>query len=198
MSAVKVKANVTNGTTNGTFADELYSQFLVCPLCSQMFSQPKILSCQHTFCANCIELHYEMDENDRPYRFLLYNHGLSCPVCRQKTSLPTGGVRRLPDNFLVASLTDVISRRKPMMSLISSSSSSACEICSRADSGVDIDAKKASVKCLDCVKVLCAECAELHRRTKVTAQHALFGVSAEQDIECKTHKNETLRLVARR
>jgi len=200
----------SSSSSSATFADELYNQFLLCPLCSDIYRQPKILSCQHSFCADCIESHYEMDENERPYRFLMsYTRDLSCPVCRARTPLPNGGVRRLPDNFLVANLTDVISRRTPSML---HHGSPTCDICSRApaarrassDSNLTSSAslssvlgggggRPAAVKCLDCVKMLCEECAERHRTTKVTAHHGLFTICVERDVECKTHKGETLR-----
>lgn len=196
--------HVMNINNNGklapaSFADELYSEFLLCPLCSQIYRQPKSLACQHTFCTDCIEMHYDMDEADRPYRFLLsYTRDVSCPVCRQRTPLPVGGVRRLPDNFLVASLVDVIGRRKPGL-LKGDGGAFCCDICSASTSagGAELDKKVsvATVKCLDCAKLLCHECAELHRRTKVTSQHSLFSVSIEQDVECKLHKAETVRYV---
>jgi len=197
--------NVDVVATN--FIDELYDKFLECRLCSRTFRHPKMLACQHTFCADCLEAHYEMDEQDRPYRFLLsHNRDLSCPSCRARTPLPSGGVWRLPDNFLVAKLADVIRRRGgPPAS--AKSGGGLCEICRPASivwndddddegrrGGVE-DSRQAaaSVKCVDCDKLLCAGCAELHRETKVTASHALFTVGDIRDVECKIHRNETLR-----
>jgi len=40
---------------------------------------------------------------------LLYaTPAVTCPLCRKKTDLPPGGVRRLPDNFLVPRLVDIV------------------------------------------------------------------------------------------
>jgi len=187
------------------FIEELYDKFLECRLCSRTYRQPKMLVCQHTFCADCLETHYEMDEQDRPYRFLLsHNRDLSCPCCRSRTPLPTGGISRLPDNFFVANLTDVIRRRGP--SFAAKSGGRGCEICrpisivwndDQSGSGEE-DARQqqtATIKCVDCDKLLCADCAQLHRETKVTASHALFTINDTQDVECKIHRNETLRYV---
>ena len=33
---------------------------------------------------------------------------MTCPLCRKKTDLPPGGVRRLPDNFVVPRLVDIV------------------------------------------------------------------------------------------
>lgn len=188
------------------FIEELYDKFLECRLCSRTYRHPKMLVCQHTFCADCLEAHYEMDEQDRPYRFLLsHNRDLLCPCCRARTPLPTGGIWRLPDNFLVANLTDVIRRRGPAVAA-KSGGGGGCDICrpvnivwndDRSGSAEDSSRQQtATVKCVDCDKLLCADCAELHRETKVTASHALFTVGDNRDvIGCKIHRNETLRYV---
>ena len=187
------------------FIEELYDKFLECRLCSRTYRNPKILVCQHTFCADCLETHYEMDEQERPYRFLLsHNRDLCCPCCRARTPLPTGGVWRLPDNFLIANLTDVIRRRGPAVA--AKSGGGGCEICrpvsivwneDRSGSVEDLRQHTATVKCVDCDKQLCADCAELHRETKVTASHVLFTIGDNRDVECKIHRNETLRFVRR-
>jgi len=201
MTSLNDGENGNNVPTN--FIEELYDKFLECRLCSRTFRNPKVLVCQHTFCADCLETHYEMDEQDRPYRFLLsHNRDLSCPSCRARTSLPTGGVSRLPDNFLVANLTDVIRRRGPTKAA-AKSGGGACEICRPASitwnedrrGSAEDSRQQATVKCVDCDKLLCADCAELHRETKVTASHALFTIGDNRDVECKLHRNETLRYV---
>ena len=193
------------GDVQTTFIEELYDKFLECRLCSRTYRHPKMLVCQHTFCADCLETHYEMDEQDRPYRFLLsHNRDLSCPCCRARTPLPTGGIWRLPDNFLVANLVDVIRRRGPAVGTKSGAVAGGCEICRptsivwNEDHGSGSveeprEQQAATVKCVDCDKLLCADCAELHRATKVTAAHALFTVGDNRDVECKIHRNETLR-----
>jgi len=203
MTSVDDGENGDDARTN--FIEELYDKFLECRLCSRTYRHPKMLICQHTFCADCLEAHYEMDEQERPYRFLLsHNRDLSCPSCRCRTPLPTGGISRLPDNFLVANLTDVIRRRGPPVA--AKSAGGGCEICRPVSivwnddrsGSVEDDSRQqraAKVKCVDCDKLLCAECAELHRETKVTASHALFTIGDNHDVECKIHRNETLRYV---
>ena len=40
------------------------------------------------------------------YRYSDYRE-FTCPLCRKRTQLPIGGVKKLPDNFLVSSLSEV-------------------------------------------------------------------------------------------
>ncbi|XP_078581134.1 E3 ubiquitin-protein ligase TRIM32-like [Branchiostoma floridae x Branchiostoma japonicum] len=65
---------------------------LSCSICLELFTKPKVLPCQHTFCQDCLKDHVEV------------RTPLECPNCRQSFSLPPRGVTALPDNHLVASL----------------------------------------------------------------------------------------------
>eukprot|EP00058_Branchiostoma_floridae_P018472 XP_002603961.1 hypothetical protein BRAFLDRAFT_71751 [Branchiostoma floridae] len=68
---------------------------LSCSICLELFTRPKVLPCQHTFCLSpCLEN--------------LAGRGgtLKCAVCRQQVRLPPQGVAGLPDNHLVTSLCE--------------------------------------------------------------------------------------------
>ncbi|CAF0755964.1 unnamed protein product [Didymodactylos carnosus] len=69
------------------------------------FKDPKCLSCLHTFCEQCIENHVSAQ---RSYKYTDYRE-FACPICRKKTAIPTGGVHKLPDNFLIAGLSEMLS-----------------------------------------------------------------------------------------
>ena len=80
----------------------------------------------------------------------------TCPLCRKRTQLPVGGVKKLADNFLVSSLSELVGRQRP-------SKYPFCDIC-KLLSGKHRDA---TAKCLDCAKLLCAGCVQMHKQTKV-------------------------------
>ncbi|XP_033741022.1 uncharacterized protein LOC117327900 [Pecten maximus] len=159
---------------------EISDQFLHCKICFEPFKNPKTLICLHTFCIDCLQQH--VDSEGSRSRFSLYNRYVTCPICRRKTEIPTGGIRRLPDNFLLSNLTEIIDRRRP-------SKIPPCEICHT----VRKRSNEACAKCLDCSKLLCKSCVTLHRETKVTQQHSLIDVEGEKDIECKAHPEEIVR-----
>lgn len=93
----------------------------------------------------------------------------TCPLCRKRTQLPLGGVKKLPDNFLVSSLTELVDRQKP-------NEFPFCDICKM----VNKKHKEASSKCLDCSKLLCRQCVDLHKETKVTKNHSIFDMEIEK------------------
>ncbi|XP_052829545.1 tripartite motif-containing protein 45 isoform X5 [Octopus bimaculoides] len=166
-------------TTGNKLAQEIHDEFLTCKICLEGFKNPKCLDCLHTFCEQCIENHVMSECTYKKYSDY---REFTCPLCRKRTNLPIGGVKKLPDNFLVSSLGEVVARQRP-------SKFPFCDICKM----VNRKHREASSKCLDCNKLLCKPCVELHKETKVTKSHSLFDVEIEKDIECKEHKEEVVR-----
>ncbi|XP_078664938.1 E3 ubiquitin-protein ligase TRIM32-like [Branchiostoma floridae x Branchiostoma belcheri] len=67
---------------------------LSCSICLELFTRPKVLPCQHTFCQDCLR--------DHASRRL----PLQCPNCRRQVRLPPQGVAGLPDNLIVANMCE--------------------------------------------------------------------------------------------
>lgn len=164
---------------NGVLAQQIHDEFLTCKICLEGFTNPKSLDCLHTFCEECIENHANSEGSYKKYSDY---REFTCPLCRKRTSLPLGGVKKLPDNFLVSSLNEVIDRQKP-------SKFQVCDFCKL----VNKRHREASAKCLDCNKLLCKSCVDQHNETKVTRNHNIFDIEIEKDIECKEHPEEVIR-----
>ena len=160
-------------------AQEIHDEFLTCKICLEGFKSPKSLDCLHTFCEQCIENHVMSECSYKKYSDY---REFTCPLCRKRTQLPLGGVKKLPDNFLVSSLGEVVARQRP-------SKFPFCDFCKL----VNRKHREATSKCLDCNKLLCKACVDLHRETKVTKDHSLFDCEIEKDIECKEHSDEVVR-----
>lgn len=158
--------------------EEIDTEFLTCKICFEPFTDPKSLSCLHTFCTKCLEGHLD---GIRTFKYGNFTE-FSCPVCRKPTTLPTGGIRRLPDNFLVANLTEMVKRQRIAALPV-------CEICKLVHKKVT-DAKS---KCVDCSKMLCPDCVNKHRKTVVTKNHTMYDIESEKEIECKVHTEEVVR-----
>ncbi|CAL1528522.1 unnamed protein product [Lymnaea stagnalis] len=174
-----VCSNMSTTAAGNKLAQEIHDEFLTCKICLEGFKSPKCLDCLHTFCEQCIDNHVL---NECTYKKYSDYREFTCPLCRKRTQLPIGGVKKLPDNFLVSSLGEVVARQKP-------SKFPFCDICKL----VNRKHREATSKCLDCNKLLCKQCVDMHKETKVTQNHSLFDVEIEKDIECKEHQDEVVR-----
>ncbi|XP_019618786.1 PREDICTED: tripartite motif-containing protein 3-like [Branchiostoma belcheri] len=67
---------------------------LSCSICLELFTRPKVLPCQHTFCQDCLQNHASR------------RLPLQCPNCRRQVRLPRQGVAGLPDNLIVANMCE--------------------------------------------------------------------------------------------
>ncbi|XP_006822393.1 tripartite motif-containing protein 2-like [Saccoglossus kowalevskii] len=77
--------------------DELDDEFLRCPTCRERFSSPKLLTCQHVFCVQCLE------------QWISKKSGkLHCPICRTEHKLSSEGVDGLPDSLLTNNLLELV------------------------------------------------------------------------------------------
>ncbi|XP_078614334.1 uncharacterized protein LOC144883613 [Branchiostoma floridae x Branchiostoma japonicum] len=165
--------------------NRLSEDFLECQICLQPYRQPKVLSCLHSFCQQCLVDFLKKQK---------VKTELDCPTCRSKTLLPGGGVAELKDNFFVESLKDTVDVHKKLTNEGESLVCGSCETKSGAESF-----------CTECGDFLCDECAAMHRRMKVTRGHQVIGVEqlkAESDTvkikprplpQCRIHTQEALK-----
>jgi hypothetical protein len=165
-------------------AEKINDQYLTCKICLEPFKEPKCLTCLHTFCQQCIENHVSAQ---RSYKYTDYRE-FACPICRKKTAIPSGGVHKLPDNFLIAGLSEMISQ-KSSGSNGSIKILSNCEICK----AVHDREREATSRCLECQKFLCRHCVQAHQTIPITRDHSIYELEIEKDILCKHHPTEFVR-----
>ena len=67
-------------------------EHLSCPLCLDIFTEPRVLPCQHTFCLACLHGLLATAPSDRRFR---------CPSCRARTRVPHGGAADFPNNIWI-------------------------------------------------------------------------------------------------
>ena len=73
---------------------------VTCSICLDTYTEPKILSCHHTFCCECLERHAIVNQRQGKFR---------CPECQVEINLPEGNrFDCLPNSFLHKSLLSVL------------------------------------------------------------------------------------------
>ncbi|XP_056298405.1 tripartite motif-containing protein 3-like isoform X1 [Pseudoliparis swirei] len=138
---------------------QIDKQFLVCSICLDRYSNPKVLPCLHTFCESCLQ-------NYIPPESLT----LSCPVCRQTSILPEKGVCALQNNFFITNLMEVLQRDPEC------SQPDACSVLESVSAAAAVkplccpnhEGKVMEFYCESCETAMCRDCTEGEHRDHVT------------------------------
>src|SRR6218665_1177760 len=82
-----------------------------CSICMSAFKDPRMLSCIHTFCLECLKRTAEAG---------LKNPGdrMPCPLCRRDFVIPADGVNGVQKNFFVANLLEAKTKLQIMSAKI--------------------------------------------------------------------------------
>jgi len=66
-----------------------FSEIALCSICTEVFTDPRLLTCRHTFCLHCLQ---RCAEGKR------CGDAVACPICRQESVVPAGGMADLERN----------------------------------------------------------------------------------------------------
>jgi len=90
-----------------------------CSICTEIFQDPRVLPCVHTFCLHCLEL---FAKNKKPKSVL------PCPLCRKSFTIPKGGLKDLPKNHLAQRLVEINHSAAPTSDVVELSSETLCQM----------------------------------------------------------------------
>jgi len=160
-----------------------------CLICTEVYTDPRVLPCGHTFCLKCIAA-WSTDKQP--------GDELSCPLCRKEFTLPSNGVEDLPKNFFAVNFLQM----KESSNV--ETTTSGCEACG---GGEATERKVATVYCVECQQKLCQACEGYHKRVKATASHQLLKLGADSNTDrpalsnllsfsnyCNKHNGDQLRI----
>ena len=139
---------------------------LQCAICFEPFTNPKMLQCGHTFCEECLQSFYDANQQ-RP---LTQFRKLSCPTCREVTSVPAVGIIGLRNDFKAHKMKDAFER----MTVRKRREENICDPC-RAQEFVE-----AKGYCGRCKANYCEECLRKHNMSPLFKNHKVFEKSALQ------------------
>ena len=112
-----------------------FEQQLTCPVCLDIYTNPKSLPCLHSFCQHCLEGLPVNPQGNKYY--------IKCPTCRTSTELPEPtGLAAFPVAFHINNLKEVYSLMKQEKALN----------CTKHDDPLRIF-------CETCDEVICGNCA---------------------------------------
>ena len=88
--------------TMATAASVTTTNLTTCPICLDLFDNPKSLPCLHAFCLKCLQGQFR---NKQP------GDKAPCPNCRKEFEIPPHGVRGLQHHFIIQQLIDMLHQR---------------------------------------------------------------------------------------
>ena len=162
-----------------------------CGICSELYVDPRLLQCLHSFCSKCLKKTLEEQGSAT---------SLKCPTCQKTASLPPeGGVSALPKDLRRSYEAEVAQ----YASKIQSEEEISCDQC------VDVSNGPATSFCVNCCEFLCKACTKHHKSWRKTLGHNLESVGDSKSkskgeakpltnvphkpMSCQIHDDETLK-----
>jgi len=169
-------------------AASVTTDWTTCPICLELFDNPKSLPCIHGFCLKCLERYFK---DKTP------GDEVPCPLCRKEFKIPPEGLGGLQHHFFIQHLVDArnVSTK--------STDEQLCQACLEENEDGEGSVPAATMYCVDCNESLCEKCSRHHRRTTMKGgahQVRPLGAELEQELiqlrgsSCDKHKDEQVKL----
>ena len=130
-----------------------------CSVCSDLFTDPKHLSCLHSFCLKCLKGWYETCGGGDAIR---------CPKCQTFSQVPASGdLKDLPTSFYLNGLIDVLAIKECSKSQVK---------CGNCDQNTSV-----ASYCFQCCIFYCEECLLGHNIMRDKKEHRVLAVKEFQD-----------------
>ncbi|XP_053406977.1 E3 ubiquitin-protein ligase TRIM34-like [Mercenaria mercenaria] len=128
--------------TTEELEEELY-----CPICADVFDDPLMLPCTHSFCGKCLKERITKGNVTRKSTSVIFD----CPVCRKEVKLDESGLDTLPRNRLLKKMVDLFRTQAVSNKQLLRTSQNFTEICEDHE-------KELGAFCSVCWEVVCIDC----------------------------------------
>ena len=118
-----------------------------CSVCLELYKDPRVLPCLHSYCLVCIQRLVSTTSDT-----------ISCPQCRAKHTVPIGGVVTYPVDVSIFSEVEAAKIKEGTRKVV-------CGLCTTGDVAVSY--------CSDCGEHLCEFCKNTHKRLKQYLSHCV-------------------------
>ena len=169
-------------------ADKELDDMTECFICTEMFTDPRVLPCIHTFCLKCL-LNYGKDRSP--------GDDMPCPLCRKEFTIPYDGLSAMQKNFFMEKLLHV-----KKLSAEHETQHIPCDVCSD-EASVNETVKSAVMYCVQCRQNYCDQCSLYHRKMRSSSNHTQVDIGKESlsaeliskisPTMCEQHKSEEMK-----
>ena len=117
-------------------------EHVTCSICLDTFTDPKTITCLHTFCCECLKKHALISQRNGKFR---------CPECQAEVDLPEANrFDKLPTSFHHNSLLSVLAIRQS-----GKGNDISCGVCKKKSAEISY--------CFECAKFMCSDCVNAHQ-----------------------------------
>ena len=117
-------------------------EHVTCSICLDTFTDPKTITCLHTFCFECLKKHALISQRNGKFR---------CPECQAEVDLPEANrFDKLPTSFHHNSLLSVLAIRQS-----GKGNDISCGVCKKMSAEISY--------CFECAKFMCSDCVNAHQ-----------------------------------
>ena len=133
---------------------------VTCAICLDSFTDPKTITCLHTFCCDCLRKHALISQRNGKFR---------CPECQAEVDLPEANCfDKLPSSFHHKRLLSLLAVRQS-----GDGNEISCGICKKKSAEISY--------CFECAKFMCSDCVNAHQLFKnLTEGHKVTPVKQFQ------------------
>ncbi|KAG1670646.1 Brain tumor protein [Nymphon striatum] len=176
----------------------------LCKICSEDLKQPRVLSCLHVFCEECLEERlnkkdnedkkdkkgdsFDTDDSDCKSNSSpsITENGIVCPKCSQETEVANKAVSNLLPDYVMCNQLDLNAIQNPQI---------ICTSCKAKE--------KAVARCSDCSSFLCPNCVNAHHFMRCFENHKVVTFEEmkksgdemilHKPITCPQHNGELIK-----
>ena len=130
-----------------------------CPVCSDLFKDPRQLPCLHSFCLHCLKHWHQTSGGQNAFR---------CPKCQALSRVPANGdLKDLPTSFYLNGMIDVLAIKECNTTQVT------CGNCDKKSSEASY--------CFQCCMFYCEQCLIGHNMMRNNKDHRVLAVKEFQD-----------------
>src|SRR6218665_3176009 len=152
--------------------EEKFQNITECPICTNAFTDPRMLPCVHTVCLKCLKSTSEAAQQ-KP------GDKIPCPFCSEEFTIPEGGIDGMPRNIFMESFLATKSSQKMGNTTI------LCDLCNARNEGKTREIPIAAMRCLECQAYYCESCVNVHRFQKLQKLHQVIKIGGDKELGLK-------------
>ncbi|CAB4038445.1 partial [Paramuricea clavata] len=133
---------------------------LECSICNETLTQPRTLSCFHSYCKHCLENFVATHRKKAVKEKAKVPEVFECPLCRTEFHIKKGeSVEKIPSNHFINNMLELLTLQQQVHHIN-------CQSCKAKD--------PAASRCISCESYLCEKCLEVHNNWLAFEDHVVL------------------------